>query len=93
MGFLSRALDTGQSDQPTDRVSNLKGDISKAIGLIRGKMNKQAASSDSKGAGDLGEMDTGTATAKKGGRVMKTGYIKLHRGEKVIRKSAARKGA
>lgn len=81
-GMVKEALDTEgrNSSKPTSTLDS----IFKKLG--GGKKPPNDA-----GAGDLGEMDTGLASAKKGGKVKKSGYVKLHRGEKVLTRKQVKK--
>lgn len=91
-GFAKKALDTeGQAGDGSG--SKDKDSVLGKIGKLLKGSGKTYSSSDAgdAGAGDLGQMGDGTATAKKGGKVKKTGFIKLHKGEKVIRKKMANK--
>jgi hypothetical protein len=80
-GMAKTALDTDGSS------SGSQGQT--VAGAIKSAMMKRQTGD--KGAGDLGQMSSGEAQAKTGGTVKKTGYIKLHKGEKVVPKKTASK--
>ena len=73
------------------------------LGRLTGYLRNRSAGTNSKGANDLstsptgsdsmGTMSDGTASAKKGGKVAKTGYIKAHKGERILNKKQTQKYA
>lgn len=95
-GVLSGMLDNeGKNKSPLAKSSSDDGTTTGGLlGQIKDLFKpKSSGKSDSSstGAGDLGDMSTGLASAKKGGTVKKSGFIKMHKGEKVLTKKQAKK--